>query len=89
MPKIRTIAPATKPGGRADGAPRYGNGNVNRNTATGTMNQKRKSLTLRKLKIYKEINEMRKSFQLQLGCNWFLFTTIYLSLVFRLEKPHM
>lgn len=30
------MAPATKPGGREDATPRYGNGNVNKKTDIGT-----------------------------------------------------
>jgi hypothetical protein len=35
-PKTRTMAPATKPVGREDATPRYGNGSVNTYTAIGT-----------------------------------------------------
>jgi hypothetical protein len=35
-PITRTMAPATKPGGREDATPRYGSGNVNKKTDIGT-----------------------------------------------------
>lgn len=37
-PRTRMIAPATKPVGREDPAPRYGSGNVKTYTAIGTAN---------------------------------------------------